>query len=180
MPAAASAPTRLDIRAFAQGGRERAGSDPLEAYPRLAEEARGPTAGRSVQWKAVGSMHSHALGAPQPWLHLQADAVLPMTCQRCLEVVEVPLAVDQRFRFVADEATAEAEDDEAEEDVLAVSEAFDLHALIEDELILSMPLIAMHETCPAALPGADAETPVERPHPFAALEQLRKPRDGAQ
>ena len=31
-----------------------------------------------------------------------------MTCQRCLTTVELPLQVDRWFRFVADEATAEA------------------------------------------------------------------------
>ena len=58
---------------------------------------------------------------PEVWLHLQADAMLPLICQRCLEPVDVPLAVDRSFRFVADETTAAAEDDEAEEDVLAMS-----------------------------------------------------------
>jgi uncharacterized protein len=36
------------------------------------------------------------------------------------------LRSDRWFRFVADEATAEAEDEESEEDLLVVSRDFDL------------------------------------------------------
>ena len=42
---------------------------------------------------------------------LAVRATFPMTCQRCLAPVDVPLEVDREFRFVADEATAEALDD---------------------------------------------------------------------
>ena len=178
MPAAASAPTRLDIRAFAQAAQERSGADVLAAYPRLAEEAQRDAGQSLVRWRALGAMRPDALGVAQPWLHLQAQAMLPLSCQRCLDVVEVPLEVDRHFRFVADEATAEAEDDDAEEDLLVASDAFDLQALIEDELILAMPLIAMHDVCPSPSPplgaGDDAKLP-ERPNPFAVLQQLRKP-----
>lgn len=178
MPAASSAPTRLDIRAFAQAAQERRGDDVLAAYPRLLDEAQQDLGDRPVRWRAVGAMRADALGAAQPWLHLEASAVVPLVCQRCLDTVEVPLEVDRDFRFVADEATAEAEDDYAEEDLLVLSDSFDLHALVEDELILAMPLIAMHEVCPATSPSlraADGEKAPERPNPFAVLQQLRKP-----
>ncbi len=89
----------------------------------------------------------HAAAA-EIWLHLRADAVLPLTCQRCLGPVEVALAVDRSFRFVADEELAAAEDELAEEDVLALSRSFDLVELVEDELLMEMPLAPRHEVCP--------------------------------
>ena len=96
-----------------------------------------------------------------------------MTC------VDVPLEVDRAFRFVADEATAEALDDESEEDLLALSREFDLHELIEDELLMSLPVVPKHDECPSAVPLASSdddfeEANAEKPNPFAALTDLRK------
>ena len=81
-------------------------------------------------------------------MHLQVQATFPMQCQRCMGPVDVPLQVDQWFRFVADEATAEALDDEVEEDLLAISREFDLHELIEDELLMALPVVPRHEGVP--------------------------------
>jgi uncharacterized protein len=112
------------------------------------------------------------------WLHLQSAATVDMTCQRCLAPAPQALQTDRWFRFVADEATADAEDEDSEEDVLVFSQAFNLRELVEDELIMAQPLVPMHETCPnpLAVPETDAgdEVPAERPHPFAALAQLKK------
>lgn len=182
MSSAASAPTRLDVHAFAQAAQERSGNDPLGAYVRVAEEAQGRATGQAVDWHATGAMRPNVQGVLQPWLHLQVRAVVPLTCQRCLDVVEMPLDVDRQFRFVEDEATAEAEDDDSEEDVLVASDRFDLHALIEDELILAMPLIALHDECPTARPytAAGIEVEPKRPNPFAVLSKLRKPGDLAE
>ena len=66
--------------------------------------------------------------------------------------VDELLEVDRWFRFVADEATAELEDDDSEEDVLALEPRPDIAQLVEDELLMAMPLVPMHETCPVAVP----------------------------
>jgi uncharacterized protein len=118
--------------------------------------------------------------APQAWLHLRADARVPLTCQRCLGPVQTPIEVDRWFRFVADEATAEAQDDDSEEDLLALEPRPSLIEIIEDELIMSLPLVPVHERCPQPLPdggGSQAEGDQgggsERPHPFAGLAKLK-------
>lgn len=113
-------------------------------------------------------------------MHLQASAAVPLSCQRCLGPVITPLEVDRWFRFVADEATAETEDDDSEEDVLALEPRPDLLDLLEDELLMAVPLVPMHGACPAPLPaaaddpGALPEEISTPPHPFAALARLRK------
>jgi uncharacterized protein len=93
--------------------------------------------------------------------------------------------VDQWFRFVPDEETVEQQDDDACEDLLVESAEFDLRALVEDELVLAMPLIASHATCPTPprLSAQDAgfEAPATvRPQPFAALARLRQGKDKAE
>jgi uncharacterized protein len=94
----------LDIKAFAQSGGERQQQDRLADYPRLIEETGDRGADRPVRWHAVGQLRAPAGLASQIWLHLQASAELPLTCQRCLEPVDEALEVDRWFRFVADAA----------------------------------------------------------------------------
>ena len=43
--------------------------------------------------------------------------------------------------------SAEAEDDQAEEDLLVATPSFDALTLIEDELILALPLVPRHDDC---------------------------------
>ena len=69
----------------------------------------------------------------------------------------MPVSVDRAFRFVSDEALAAIQDEQSEEDVLAASRSFDLIALIEDELLMELPLAPRHETCPEPLPMAAAD-----------------------
>jgi uncharacterized protein len=90
----------------------------------------------------------------------------------------MPLVVQRAFRFVPDEATAAAQDDEAEEDLLALSRSFDLLELVEDELLMELPVAPRHETCPedvkmsAVDPGFE-QAATEREHPFAILGRLK-------
>ena len=117
-------------------------------------------------------------GIPQVWMQLTVRASFPMECQRCLTPVDVPLHVERAFRFVADEATAEALDDDSEEDLLVISREFDLHELIEDELLMALPVVPRHDECPTDVPMASSDDDFEeasaaRPNPFAALASLR-------
>lgn len=175
---------RFDVRAFAESGATLEGDDALSVFDRLMAErhADGEAAPR-VRWMARGEMRPDAAGRPSAWVRLQARLDLPVGCQRCLGPVAVPLEVDRWFRFVEDEASAEAQDDESEEDVLALEPKPDLLALIEDELLMALPLVPMHDECPLplAMPAPSALEAAQavpehpgKPHPFAALSRLRK------
>lgn len=176
---------RLDMRAFAQAAGQMQASEPLTRFERLAAEALADDAlppEAQVHWQAEGDMRPAASGgAPAPWLHLKAQATVALTCQRCLGPVQTLLDVDRWFRFVADEATAAAQDDDCEEDLLALEPRPSLHDLLEDELLMELPLVPMHELCPvpvvmqAADPSVGPSTEAaERPNPFAQLARLKK------
>ena len=174
---------RLDVKAFAQAGARLAGHESLLKYERLAQEARGLHPDLRVDWEAEGELRTALGGAGQVWLVLKAHATFPMECQRCLTPVDVPLDVERAFRFVADEAAAEALDDESEEDLLAMSREFDLHELIEDELLMALPVVPKHDECPTAVPLASSDDDFEaasadKPNPFAALAGLKKDSKG--
>ncbi|WPB56011.1 YceD family protein [Xylophilus sp. GOD-11R] len=172
-------PDSLDVPAFARSGARLEAVDPLARYPRLVEDITGAPEGHSVQWLATGEWRDATGTVGVPWLALSGDAVLPMTCQRCLQPVEMPVAFETRFRFVADEATADAEDDESEEDLLVIRRDLPLRELVEDELLLAMPPVPLHEACPVALPTSVedpdfAAAEEARAHPFAVLAGLNK------
>jgi len=172
--------THLDVRAFARTVGMLAGSAPLSIFERVAHDCHGNIAAVEVSWSARGQLRRDEAGQAQVWLHLQANTEAPLTCQRCLDIVHIALVVDQQFRFVADEETAVKQDDEAAEDLLVLGADLNLHELVEDELVLAMPLIAHHEVCPTppALSVQDAQfdLPADKPNPFAALAAIRKGR----
>jgi uncharacterized protein len=168
---------RLDVQAFAEDAAQLSGQAPVRDFQRLSEEAGGRGGERPVSWSAQGELINPRHVQPEVWLHLNASAVLPLTCQRCLEPVDVPLAVDRSFRFVADESVAAAQDDESEEDLLAISRAFDLLGLVEDELLMEVPVVPRHEVCPKPVPLSAADPDFEEAapaeNPFAALKVLK-------
>jgi uncharacterized protein len=167
----------LDLRLLCRDGATRQGRWPLASLQRLCSGLCGPLpAGAEVAWSAAGLLRPVAGGEAEHWLHLQARAEVPLQCQRCLQAISEPLVVDRRFRFVQGEAEAERLDEELEDDVLALPALLDLQALLEDELILGLPLVPRHDgPCPEPLP-LPAEEPgldVADEHPFAALAALR-------
>lgn len=169
---------RLDVRAFAKAGATLSGQDSLVAYPRLLEEAGGQGGERPLQWEARGEMRRDAAGFAQVWLFLRAAVSLPLTCQRCLGPADIEVTVDRAFRFVASEEQAEAEDEEAEEDVLVLSRDFNLRELVEDEVLMALPLVPRHEVCPGTVKLAVQDEDFEaaqaaKPNPFAALAGLK-------
>jgi uncharacterized protein len=170
-------PRRLDVKAFAEATAELAGEERLGDHPRLMAETGGRGSDAALAWSVSGELRNPAHVHPEIWLHLEASSVLSLICQRCLAPVEVAVQVERPFRFVQDEAIAMAEDDSSEEDLLALSRSFDLMELIEDELLMDLPVAPRHEVCPVPVTLAVAdegfEEPAERENPFALLQRLK-------
>ena len=168
---------KLDVRAFAEEGAQLSGQDAVGQHQRLLAETQGRGGELPVHWSAQGELRNPGHVQPQPWVHLQAATTLPLTCQRCLAPVDVPVEVERSFRFVPDETTAEAQDDESEEDLLALSRAFDLVELVEDELLMSLPVAPRHEVCPDPMAMSVADPDFDagdaRENPFAQLARLK-------
>ena len=170
--------SKLDVKSFAEEGATLQGEPPLRQFARLLAETDGRGASSPLAWGAKGEIRNPQHVNPEVWLHLHASATLPLACQRCMLPVDMPVAVERSFRFVPDEETAEAQDDESEEDLLALSRAFDLNGLIEDEMLMAMPIAPMHEACPepVKLSAQDEDFEAasqERENPFAVLGKLK-------
>ena len=169
----------LNLQVLATSGKPLVETIPLQNLERLAHESSGLQPDSVVNLQATAELRTGATGQQDTWLHLQASTSMAMTCQRCMGHVQVPLQVNQWYRFVASEDIAMAEDDASDEDLLVMSPQFDLAGLLEDELLMALPLVPMHDECPA-LPSFSAgateilDDITEKPHPFAALAQLKK------
>lgn len=175
--AADADPRHVDVGHFARLGGQLGGRLSVADLPRLKETVVVPADGDTpVDWTAQGLVRQPTGSEPQPWVRLGIRARLAMTCQRCLNTVDLPIDLDREFRFVRSEDEAAELDAELDEDVLVLSRRFDLLELVEDELLLALPLVPRHEDCRHAhAPGDDAlpdEAPA--PHPFAGLQALRK------
>jgi uncharacterized protein len=172
-----SLPPVLDLRSVAHRSEPLQGQAPVSRFARLSEGLPDVSGDLLVTWLAHAEWRTPAGGEPVLWLHLQAQGQVPQTCQRCLHPFAAEVAADRWFRFVADEATAAQEDDVSEEDVLVLEPRFDLQALIEDELLMALPLVPMHEACPTPVKTSvgelELEAPSEAPNPFAALAALK-------
>ncbi len=193
-------PLRLNVARFAADAQQVEGDWAIAELSRLADSECPVDAGsplkaaaggakpltraerdlaRRVRWRAVGSTRAVG-GEDQVWLQLLAEADVVLQCQRCLQPLNEPVRVDRHFRFVADEATAAALDDEIEDEVLELPKSLNLRDLVEDEMLLALPLVPRHAVCPQAVPMqfGDVEEVEEKAHPFASLALLRKDKDG--
>lgn len=171
--------TRLNLQTLAQEGVPFISSTLLKNMERLAKEAKALEPDLIVNWEARAELRPGAHAEDDVWLHLAAKTSIPLICQRCMGTVATPLEVDQWYRFVASEEVAMAEDEASEEDLLVMAPQFDLLAVLEDELLMALPLVPMHDECPQApvlRAGEDelAGEASEKPNPFALLAQLKK------
>jgi len=183
-------PLHLDVEAFARAAARLEGSWPLAELPRLVQSAHVEPASSpapsarpedvAVTWSAQGRTLQRTGAATQIWIDLQAEARVSLECQRCLRPVAMALRLARSFRFMADEKQAAELDAESDHEVLVVSRSLDLREVVEDELILALPLVPRHETCPVPLaapadPLASENGEAEaRPNPFAALAVLKR------
>lgn len=167
----------LDVLAFCRAGDSLSGAWPLAQMHRLATSLEGPQAADAVApWSAQGTLRQVSGAQPEVWLHLQGRATVTLQCQRCLRAMTENLVVDRHFRFVRHEDEAARLDEEIEDDVLVLPTRLDLPELLEDELILALPIVPRHEgECPEPLPVRDDAQADAAPaaHAFAALAALK-------
>ncbi|MDP1653090.1 MAG: YceD family protein [Rhodocyclaceae bacterium] len=113
-------------------------------------------------------------GGTKLGLHLRVRGRLGLHCQRCLTEVGFDCAIDSRLLLIPPDAEWPEEDLESDEfDAIPASRELSVMALVEDEVLLALPLVPRHATCqPPANTGAAEEE--SEPSPFAVLAGLKK------
>jgi uncharacterized protein len=177
-------PQRLDVAELAQGRGSLKGEQPLAALTRLQQPGEPePESTTMLHWSAHAGYRPVRGGAQELWLHLALHTTVHRTCQRCLQPVALSLAVERDFLFAPTEEQAQAWDAERDDaDVLVLSKSLNILELVEDELILELPLVPRHDACPQPLvagnsapDGGKMSSKVkESDNPFAVLAQLKR------
>ena len=164
-----SAQTVIDSLEFARAGQELRGSLPVTSLARLEDGLFD--AGGSIEFVVKGGRD----GERRPVLALEVSGALHLKCQRCLGLLDFPLRLANLLRVLrpGEQAGAEADDPDAAEYIDA-SLQLDVAALIEDEILLSLPFAPRHpeDNCQNALRKAHHDA--VQPSAFAKLAALKK------
>lgn len=166
---ATALPEPIDAWRMVATRRELAGRLPLAAFRRLGSSL--VDADGSVGW----SLQFDTDALRIPYVEVRIETALPLLCQRSLQRFELPVQVVQRLGLLRDEADEAGLPDGYEPLLVPGDGHLEPLALVEDELILAVPVVpvapgteAMERDWPVPTEDSDAASP------FAALAALKK------
>ena len=110
----------------------------VAASERLADRVAPGAA--SIAWRIQGT--TDAVGRPAVAISLSGN--VPLECQRCLAAFDLPIAQRTVTVLAKSESDADALDAESGNEVLVADRPLVAVALIEDELLLTLPYAPMH------------------------------------
>lgn len=162
--AGANAGTVIDSPDFARHGGSLSGSAAVADFPRLADQLADREGSLAFELHGLRDEEGKSL------LALRVTGSLNLRCQRCLSPLPFPVAIDSRLLLVA--PGEEWPDEELEDDGIDAIEAsreLAVLPLVEEEVLLALPVAPRHEVC-----GLPVQVETEsRPSPFAALAKLK-------
>ena len=174
------------------------GSFSLQHFPRILSEIWSGSVEEvskespeqvGLDWQVATWLDDTAAGHTAYRLRVKIRTALHLECQRCLEGFWQKIDISAQVVLV--ESHQEVEDfpiDNFVEDALLQSDTFDLMALIEDEVLLALPLVPKHsqgectlfKSSAGALVEADDKSkivPIEsqkgHKNPFLGLKKLK-------
>ena len=149
-----------------------AGTISLDRMPRLMGDFNQ---GRSQQEKTHARVHLRfeCREGSHPQISGEVGVCLTFACQRCLESVDIDVEATLNLVLVHE---GQADSLDTGEDYLELSEeSVELAALVEDELILALPIIALHpEGDCTSVESTPRVSEATRESPFAVLSNLKK------
>jgi len=163
------AETVVDSLRFAADGGRLSGKLALSRLPRLFDALT--TREGWLECELSGERVEDAGGATRSVLHLKVAGPLDLRCQRCLAEVRFDCAIDSRLLLVPEgDDWPEDEMDSDEYDALPARKELSVRELVEEEVLLALPIVPRHADC---LPPGGMEQE-SGPSPFAALAKLKK------
>jgi DUF177 domain-containing protein len=170
-------PATIDPIQLAERGARLTGTLPLKGMSRLTQNCLDD-AGEVL----VDLAFERGEGEKVLLMHGTLRVTLHVTCQRCLE--EMDLALEASPWFILARSEKGRDDLGDEPDILVADKPLSLSGLVEDELLLALPMVPVHELdqCPArayVTAVADAGSPQDeedRKSPFSVLSRLKKTR----
>ena len=162
----------IDAFEFCRQSQAREETVAVAELSRVAEDCADDSG--QVHWSLQGGMHVN--GYPQ-W-KLEVKATLQLMCQRCLTPFAYQLNSHTTLILARDDEKAdemEVELDDESLDVIVASRAFNILEMIEDEVLLAMPLAPRHQQCTdGVVPELASDESDEAELPFSGLKGLKQ------
>jgi uncharacterized protein len=158
-------PDRIVPRRLCDRGESMTGSIPVSALQRLCELLHAPEGEVRVR------LYFRRDNSGQAYVRLRYEAVLALPCQRCLQAVHWPLKGDNQLQPVGGDDAAR----DVDEPLLVGADGIDPRAMVEDEMILALPLVPRHPDSAHCMPDNPAAESRQAAgdNPFEALRQLK-------
>jgi uncharacterized protein len=162
----------IDSLEFAGNGLQLDAQVSFAELPRLLDQLDNPS----------GDLHYTVQGGTdnqgRPVLDISIDGSCQLRCQRCLSGFEYPIELEARLLLCdqtsLDELDNQMElDDEEDFDGILADANLDVLALLEDEILLSLPIAPKHEEGDC-LASESEDKQKEKRNPFAILENLKR------
>ncbi|TAK69925.1 MAG: DUF177 domain-containing protein [Betaproteobacteria bacterium] len=154
-------PAAIDGLAFARDAAVLEGRLGMESLPRLAQSG---CSGSILDFVLSGETNERG----KQGLKLAVDGSVRLQCQRCLGILDLPVHLAAQLELASSEAEIMAADDDIER--VVAGREMSVAALVEDEVLLALPMAPKHEQCGTAA-GLRAKV---APSAFPALAALRK------
>ena len=167
--------TRFDPLRLASQASELSGELESTRMPRLSDVITGPS---TVHWTVRAGRDE----ARRLVLTGTVRADVESNCQRCMEPVSLPLRSEISLAVVSDEDSARGLPASLDPVFTDDNGEIDLVELLEDELLLAMPAVPLHENiadCGERASIMRVEAPeefdsAEKENPFAVLKKLKQ------
>jgi uncharacterized protein len=134
----------IDSLRFASAALELRGRVKMQELSRLAQ-MQGSTEG--LEYHLRGGKADDG----KPCLRISVRGCVQLPCQRCLEPFPIPIAIEAELLLAGTlREISEADDDI---DRVLASRCMDIGQLVEDEMILALPMVPRHASCGRAFPA---------------------------
>ena len=156
----------IDSLDFARNSRRISGKVPVADLPRLQDVLDSPQG--IMDYTVQGSVDNQG----NPLLDVGITGNCRLRCQRCLDGLDYTVRLDSCL-MLRDQGSLDALDDDEEEfDSILADAHLDVLDLLEEEILLSLPIAPRHESgiCQAANGG----NMLKEENPFAVLAKLKR------
>ena len=173
-------PDLIDPLLFCQQGRILSGAVPIGSMSRLRKELLAPLTGAEIE------LSFSITDGGLPVITGQVAARVTVECQRCLLPVALKINNAVQLQLVKDDTKAKELSQEWDPLFFDGGDPFSLVQMVEDELLVGLPTICLHEspkcqqptaiTSPSEISGSPSQIE-DRPNPFQLLSELKKAGD---
>jgi uncharacterized protein len=165
----------IDTAKFAREGTSLSGALSLADMPRVAKylsDSSGQLSdlGGDIRYVVRGYMTDRG----DPALAIRITGGVNLRCERCLERLQYDLLLERDLVLLTGIGEFEPQDDEDDlVDIIPATPHLDLHATLEEEVVLGLPMAPRHAEGECHAPG-EAGGGERQPSAFAVLAKLKQ------